>query len=285
MRWQQIRSCATTIAIVSIAAMLTLSSFASAAVDPENATAAGIRDNSFLVEEAYNQERGVVQHIFTLQLVFDGDDDRAWQGAFTQEWPVFSQTHQFSYTVPVNYFEADDDSVGGIGDIVLTYRLQALTETATRPALAPRFSLILPSGDEDRGMGDGSAGYELALPASKVVADGWTLHGNTDVTYLPDVQGESVTSYSLGTSAIWAVDRGFNLLLEWIGRWEEVLDDHAGGTERDFVSAISPGLRYAYNFDDDAQLVLGLATPIGITSDSPDWGVLVYLSFEHGFGR
>jgi len=29
----------------------------------------GIADNSFLIEEAYNQEAGVVQHIFTVQSV------------------------------------------------------------------------------------------------------------------------------------------------------------------------------------------------------------------------
>jgi hypothetical protein len=225
-----------------------------------------------------------VQHIFAFRLDFDGDDDRAWHAAFTQEWPVFSQTHQFSYTLPVNYFEADDDSAGGIGDVVFTYRLQAITETATRPALAPRFSLILPSGDEDRGMGNGSAGYELALPLSKIIADRWTVHGNIGLTYLPDVQDRDLSSYFLGASAIWAPARDLNLLVEWVGQWNQVLDD-AASTHRDFVSVISPGLRYALNFENDAQLVVGLATPIGITPDSPDWGVFVYLSFEHGFGR
>lgn len=59
----------------------------------------GIQDNSFLVEEAYNQEAGVVQHIFNLGYGVDrlhGPDDREWAFSFTQEWPVFSQTHQFS---------------------------------------------------------------------------------------------------------------------------------------------------------------------------------------------
>jgi hypothetical protein len=258
--------------------------FGLAAVEPKGTTAAGIQDNSFLVEEAYNQERGVVQHILTMQLDFAGGDDRAWQFAFTQEWPLFSQTHQVSYTVPVNYFEANDDSAGGIGDIELHYRLQALEETSSLPALAPRFTLILPTGDEDRGLGDGSVGYELALPVSKIVADQLTLHGNVGATYLPDVEDEDLTSYFLGASAIYAINRDFNLMLEWIGEWPEVAEDDGGGTDREFVSLVSPGARYAINFE-DAQLVLGLAVPIGLTSESPDWGVFVYLSFEHGFGK
>src|SRR6476660_8917897 len=58
-----------------------------------------IEDNSFLIEEAYNQEPGVVQHIF--QSVYSsGPRQRGWAFAFTQEWPIGGQDHQFSYTVP-----------------------------------------------------------------------------------------------------------------------------------------------------------------------------------------
>src|SRR5688572_2315520 len=73
----------------------------------------GIMDNSFFVEEAYNQERGVVQHIFNgLYSHFDlpGSDADIYQLAFTQEWPVFSQAHQFSYTVPYGFVHSDDGS-------------------------------------------------------------------------------------------------------------------------------------------------------------------------------
>src|SRR5205823_11660166 len=54
-----------------------------------------ISDNSFLMEEAYNQEPGVVQHISAFQL-FRGAD--SWAYSFTQEWPLFGRTHQLSYT-------------------------------------------------------------------------------------------------------------------------------------------------------------------------------------------
>src|SRR5262245_1643983 len=51
----------------------------------------GIRDNSFLIEEAYNQEPGVVQHIFTGSFGLDdrgGPRTRTWDLSFTQEWPL-----------------------------------------------------------------------------------------------------------------------------------------------------------------------------------------------------
>src|ERR1041384_3024217 len=88
----------------------------------------GIMDNSFLVEEAYNQEPGVVQHIFTASYgvkQLAGPDDKAWNPTFTQEWPVFSQRHQFSYTVPYYFLESGGQSKDGLGDILLNYRYQA----------------------------------------------------------------------------------------------------------------------------------------------------------------
>lgn len=48
---------------------------------------------------------------------------------------------------------------------------------------------------------------------------------------------------------------------------------------------ISPGFRYAFNHPGDAQTVIGLAAPIGLTSAAPDFGVFIYGSFEHFFSR
>src|SRR5262245_46967893 len=44
----------------------------------------GIHDNSFLVEEAYNQEHGVVQHINNFIYLAQ---TKSWAYSFTQEWP------------------------------------------------------------------------------------------------------------------------------------------------------------------------------------------------------
>jgi hypothetical protein len=95
--------------------------FSAAAAVAAEPLAKGIQDNSFLIEEAYNQEAGVVQHITNLRR-----QNGQWQFSFSQEWPVFSQTHQFSYSVPYNF-----GSNRGVGDITLNYRYQAQTETVT----------------------------------------------------------------------------------------------------------------------------------------------------------
>src|SRR5262245_17773403 len=55
-----------------------------------------LQDNSFLIEEAYNQEAGVVQSIVNGLWSRSSEN---WTLSFTQEWPVPDQRHQFSYTL------------------------------------------------------------------------------------------------------------------------------------------------------------------------------------------
>jgi Putative MetA-pathway of phenol degradation len=246
--------------------------------------AKGIQDNSFFVEEAYNQEPGVVQRILNVPINFI-NGSREVTPSFTQEWPVFSQTHQFSYTIPYAFTEDDN----GMEDMRLNYRLQVLTEDQFTPAFAPRLSLVLPTGDPDKGLGVGGVGYETNLPFSKIVSDRWTLNFNAGMSVFPNARNHDLTNYNLGASAIFAVSRDLNLMLEAVAGWN---DDIAEGVlspeatvDRSTTALISPGARYALNLPNNVQLVVGLGLPIGLTSDSPDWGLFFYCSFEHPFVR
>ena len=51
------------------------------------------------------------------------------------------------YTIP--YLFTEDDN--GMEDMRLNYRLQAFMEGKYTPAFAPRLSLVLPTGDSDKG--------------------------------------------------------------------------------------------------------------------------------------
>src|SRR5581483_5757908 len=153
----------------------------------------------------------------------------------------------------------------------------------------PRLSLVLPTGDPDKGLGVGRVGYETNLPFSKIVSDHWTVHFNAGMSVFPDVRNHELTNYNVGASAIFAVSRDFNLMLETVAGWNDDVDEgvfSAGPTvNRSTNVVISPGARYAINLPNDAQWVLGLGLPIGITSDSPDCGFFFYCSFEHRFIR
>ena len=99
--------------VTLMAVLATLAATASAADDRP---AEAIQDNSFLLEEAYNQEAGVVQHILNIAGSVDrlgGRDDRALSFVFTQEWPLVSQRHQLSYTIPYSFVDGAGGSTNG----------------------------------------------------------------------------------------------------------------------------------------------------------------------------
>jgi DtxR family transcriptional regulator, Mn-dependent transcriptional regulator len=236
-----------------------------------------ITDNSFLVEEAFNQEAGVVQNIFGLYRPGDG----SWATGFTQEWPVRVHAHQFSYTVAYARF----GGASGVGDVFLHYRFQALDETARRPAFSPRVSLVLPTGDAGRGLGDGSAGWEVNLPFSKQVGDLY-LHWNGGFTQLPAAEAglvkHNLFTPRVAASGIWRVRPMFNLMLESIFEWPEEV---AGATtDRSYGTTLIPGFRTGWNVR-DAQAIVGLGLPVSLASGTTDTGVFGYFSYELPFSR
>jgi hypothetical protein len=248
-----------------------------------------IEDNSFLIEEAYNQEPGVIQHIFTAHYI-DDSRRRGWAFNFTQEWPIFSQKHQFSYTIPSYHLVENDDRQNGLGDVLLSYRYQLLAEDETKPAFAPRFSLILPSGSRKRGTGHGVVGYEWGLPFSKKITGQFALHANFGLTYLPNARARlgsgglssehSLVSYNLAASAIYAAVHRVHFMLEWLGDFEESIDDN-GRSERSFKPVVSPGLRAAIVDQPMLQIIVGAAAPIGLKRKAENFGAFLYLSIEH----
>lgn len=251
---------------------------------PAQATAEStkkIQDNSFLVEEAYNQEAGVVQHIQSFMYL---RQSKEWAYAFTQEWPLGDETHQLSYTVPVVRI-GDPDHTTGVGDIALNYRYQAIAKD--RIAFAPRLSIITPTGDYKKGHGTGATGIQVNLPLSVELSDSWVTHWNLGGTFTPKskepggARADTVGS-NYGASLIYLASPNFNLMLEMAGTdLEAVLPD--GSTQREKTLFINPGFRYASNFDSGLQIVYGFSRPIGVGSSSGTQGVLLYLSLEHPF--
>jgi hypothetical protein len=184
---------------------------------------------------------------------------------------------------------------GGLGDVMLNYRLQLVKEDEEPgwPAVAPRLSLILPTGDKARGLGNGELGYQFNLPISKQI-EPFAFHFNAGCTYVPGVSvalddgSESprrdLHSYNLGASAIWLVNYDFNLMLEFVTYWNESLDA-LGNRERTRVAILNPGFRWAAFTGDEVQWVLGVGVPIGVSRDAPDIGIFGYMSVEHDFKK
>jgi hypothetical protein len=237
-----------------------------------------IRDNSFLLEEAYNQERGVVQHIQAFQYMNGG----SWSYTFTQEWPVPKETHQLSYTIPISHVK-EEETETGIGDVALNYRYQAILKDPV--AFAPRLSLFLPTGSHERGLGNGAVGYQANLPLSVELSEKWVTHWNLGATFVSRSKGingaeADTLGFNYGASIVHLLSENFNLLLEAVGTTSESVEE-TGMTSREHAFFLNPGVRFAMNFKSGLQIVPGIAMPIGVGPSGGEYGAFLYLSLEH----
>ena len=232
-----------------------------------------ILDNSFLVEEAFNQEAGIFQNIFGFQRTGD-----VWSLRSRRNGPSPSQKHQLSYTLRAL---GTPNGRLDFGDVMINYRYQATVEGPGIPAFSPRVSLILPTD----GSGDRSIGLQINLPLSKQSGDLY-FHGNAGFTWLPRARGPaervSLLTPIVSGSAIYRLRPMFNLMLESVLSFAAVHGE-LGSTERETVFTISPGARGGWNLGDQ-QLILGAAIPITF-ADETNTGVFLYLSYELPFKK
>ena len=231
-----------------------------------------IEDNSFFIEEAYNQEEHVVQHIF------NGVSGNPFETSFTQEWPAFGQTHQLSFTLPYIVDPLNSPKKEGIGDILVNYRYQLINENEL--AIAPRVSIILPTGDEAKGCGNGVVGAQINIPVSKRFSNEIVTHYNAGFTVVPNVlfvsSKATVTEYFAGVSGIYLANKSFNVMAE-------VLYTSSGskfGRTNELI--ISPGMRWGIDIG-ELQIVPGLAFPFYFNSGIQENSFFLYLSFEHPY--
>jgi len=242
-----------------------------------------ITDNSFLVEEAFNQETGVFQNILGVTRL-----QGQWALTFTQEWPLGSEMNQFSYTATV----LNNEGHTGVGDSLLNYRYQAMKEGPGKPAFSPRLSLVLPTGNSDEGLGLGSFGLQVNLPFSKQTGD-WYWHWNAGLTFLDRAkatfrQGDMAISREhwlaspfFAGSAIYRLRPMVNLMLESLITFDDELTEN--GTDRTTTFTLSPGVRGGWDIG-EKQIVVGAAVPMS-WSDTTSAGVFLYFSYELPFKR
>jgi hypothetical protein len=188
-----------------------------------------------------------------------------------------------------------NEDVSGMGDIMLNYRYQVLNgdNKAFPLAVAPRCSLIFPSGDPLTGLGNGKPGYQFNLPMSYELKK-WGFNFNAGLTKIDGVTagldpdepfiGHTLDGYNLGFSTIYFVKPHFNLMLEAVSFWDENLE-HDGHETKQCEAIVLPGFRWAPYTEGDTQWVLGCGVPIGVTPAAPDIGIFFYMSFEHRFLR
>jgi hypothetical protein len=247
-------------------------------------SASSIQDNSFLIEEAYNQEDGVIQHIGVFQHSWVSSD---WVYTLTDEWPVRGRKHQLSLSISGVDVSGFTNSGLGWGDTALNYRYQLIGDGQAKIAIAPRLTVLMPTGDWKLGRGTGSFGLQTNFPVSIQHGRRLVTHWNAGATWIPrarNSQGQraGIVGVNLGQSFVWLASSRINALLETT--WSSTEQPIGNGiTERRHDVFISPGVRWAYNFKNGLQIVPGVGLPVGVGPASGNRALILYLSFEHPF--
>lgn len=245
-----------------------------------------LRVNSFLVEEAFTQEAGVVEHIAAFQFSRRGGSG---EYSFTQEWPLFSARHQLSFTLPFQWEPTAFQGATGMGDAEVGYGYQWIADDRSGIFVSPRLGLTLPTGDAARGHGAGAPGVEASLPVSVSVSQNVVASGSLGVSYTPSArnpQGDEadVAGYELGGSLIWMAHPRFGLIAGAV--WESGQEvDGAGETSRSNHLLVAPGLRATVDLVPGLQLVPGILVPIGLGPSGGARSISLFLSVEHPFRR
>jgi len=160
----------------------------------------------------------------------------------------------------------------------------------SRPlAIAPRLSLLAPTGRSSNGLGAGGLGLQVNLPVSRDIGSRFVTHWNAGLTHTfkaEDALGRraDTDSYFLGQSTIWLATVKVNFLVETLwSRSRSVAGE--GMTESEDSLFVAPGIRWAHDFPSGLQIVPGAAFLIGLGPSRGEHALFLYLSFEHPFRR
>jgi hypothetical protein len=244
-----------------------------------------IRDNLFLLEEAYNQETGVIQHIQTFDL---NPRNKSWIYTFTEEWPVLSDRNQLSLTIPA--IDQGDGGPRGIGDLLINYRFQAVgAGNPGKIAMAPRLSVSLPTGKYQTGNGRGGTGVQVNIPVSIELGSRFVTHWNagfTETLSAKSLSGYSASAFDVnaGAALVWLAHPRVNPLIELVSISTQDINDNKSKS-RSTALIVNPGLRFAINYSSGLQIVPGISIPIQREQSKTATSVLFYLSFEHPLKR
>jgi len=257
-----------------------------------------IEDNSMLIEEAFNQEAGIIQHISNF--VFN-DGNFAYN--YTQEIPLADVKHQLSFGVsyaklkkPTNITDLTHSYItNGLGDIFINYR-PMLWGKNDWALVIPRFSLIVPTGNSRYGLGSGSWGGQFNLAVTKRIGPRITTHYNAGYTLMTKADHYTITSdgqpvllyeknlstTNLGMSAIFLVTSKLNLMVEYVGAYGKEMQDDGLLTPLK-TSIINPGIRLAFDIG-NVQIVPGVGVPMNFANGKYEsTGGFIYLSIEPAY--
>jgi hypothetical protein len=167
----------------------------------------------------------------------------------------------------------DGATVGGVGDLALSYK-HVLWDSLERVAiLSAQLELVLPSGDRDRGLGDGTVKFEPSLLYGQQVGP---------IVFQGQLQGlapvdESRSDRGLRLRTALSVPLG-PLRRDWWPTLE--LEGEENATRRDSTFFLTPQVYKAIRKRGHVAVALGVQVPVG-GRDPFDYRIVGFLLWEY----
>lgn len=219
----------------------------------------GLVEELILGESPHPQEAGEFQ--LTLSVEHLSGDEEHTTDIVAEVEVGLTDSFQIGVELPYRFLDgkAGEEDADGVGDVGLSALCRFVQEGPL--VLSGVVEVNLPSGDDDRELGEGAIEVEPMLLGA-IRLDGVEAYAGVGGEFTDD---EEAFTYSAGLAALLGPLVG---LLEVSG----VVGGEAGEDE----AFIAPGL--AAEVADDVQLLIGV--PIGLNDDSADWGVTFRIAIE-----
>lgn len=204
----------------------------------------------FLLDAVYPQEQGEWQ--LSIAPTLDrGDEEDVLTTEASLEYGITDQL-QIEGTVPyVSLDPEDEETARGVGDVELGV-LYAIRKPLLPLAISTGLEVTLPTGDEDEELGEGETRGGPFLIVARQVGTA-QVHGNLSLSFGGGTEVEGGVAAVLPAGPL-------RLTFELAGE---------SGDEDEL--RLAPGLLFPLGEGDE----IGIALAAGLTSDTPDWGVLV----------
>lgn len=197
-----------------------------------------LQSNALLVETAYHQDEGELQHSFSFARGNRGN----WSFNFTEEIPLGGEKHQLSFSLPAQMVRDGADGIRGFGDTKFEYSYFLYGSNSSRITIAPGFGLTIPTGNSRKELGAGASGVSFKIPVSVMLSKRCASNSTFETTFTKSArnhEGERayVTDFEIGQSIVWFAKPNLNFLIEAV--WErnqEVIGDGLRKASRNFSS-------------------------------------------------
>jgi len=211
------------------------------------------------------------------ELTKNRDHSRDWSTEFAAERRVGARG-QIEVAVPLAVHDVTDGATtGGIGDMSLAYKHVLYADTPSRTIAAAEIDLGLPTGDRDRGLGDGTVSVNPSLLAGKQLAN-FALQGQIrGDAPLDEHRADRTVSYRLAVSYPLAEVRR-----AWVPTLElEVLQDVTTSQHELFLT---PQIYKGISLRGHLAVAAGAQIPVAGDADPFDVRVLAFFLWEYADG-